>query len=751
MLWVICISLIIVKVDKITAEGGIAAFNANVMANPKGFDASFSLIEGSIMVPGLWLGVGTKLFTGTQAFDGYSLSDKGKKRIFEYADRDFLQEGDTVWLQEQYFRSMKSWFPLQLYWIPIAYLKDRKFPYYVSIHALYCPWSKLGGSGNFPGTKGMFGNNTVLDIGVRFNVPFASLLVGYNMHSIKESIYNPADDHGYSTLIHVMPYTVSRFYIGAEFSLGKSFLSSKRFTPEARGWTPIPLLVSLKTAPIMARIRNAASQGHISEICNIILNEKYYQSIIDYATLTLGQFNQIYTDDSIASYIINYHNWDDSKLDKISKVLRSRNKKDVFAALQKSNILSNSDTIMLPFFEEFLCDLGLDLAIDTLSGDFQSLDQNPPELRQQKLIEICIESLDKYPSVKCPKKAEALLEPLIIQRMKDQGIFAGLKVLEKYPASKWCQNDAPIKKLDEQMWKLVKNQDSVAAIDDYLKVFPSGMFTYEANIKLDALTWRQIKTNGTMEEFENYLQKFSSGRWREDAEKRFDDRAWQYAEQQKTVSAYLRYFTSPYARQRMTEAEMAIRRIYKNSPDSIDDESIILMLKSINAEFRRLALEESVRRNRTGTILEILTDDNIAYTIADSIVEILGGITNSPDEFKRDVARNILCSYAATEPPDPDQNCMGTELKAPSHINTITSPNGKVQVIGYRCWIDPIYKSPGLLEADPYGLKPPLDLDRCWYECVKTIRENCLQDIEQKKHLREVAGMLGKCNFQYER
>lgn len=344
--------LLAIIFQDISAEGELSAVHLGISANPIGFDGSVSLIEGSIIIPWLWLGVGSNLFTVTQSFDGYSLSDRGKQRVFEYPDRDFLQQGDTVWIQMTYYRSMQSWFPIQLYWVPLAYLSDQKLPYYISVQAFYCPWTKLGGTGSFPGVKDRTGNNTVLDIGVRLNIPFASLIAGYNVHTIKESIYIPGDREEYYPFVHVLPYTVSRVYIGVDFSLGKTFLGTKRFLNQfflgAHGWIPPPVWESIQSEVKTAK----ANHGHIGKACEILIQEKLNERVVDEIIAMLGRSNSSGADDSIIQFAIDHPIAEDGA--RILGVMRLRKSREVLEALFRKNAFSTMNRVVSSYAFGFI-------------------------------------------------------------------------------------------------------------------------------------------------------------------------------------------------------------------------------------------------------------------------------------------------------------------------------------------------------------------------------------------------------------
>jgi hypothetical protein len=348
-------------VDTLHAEGELSLLHGTANINTSGLDFSASFLETSWIAPWLWVGVGTNLFTVTSAFDGYQISDKGKIRIFEYYTvNNYSGYPDTMRDQAVYFRVMKSWFPLQCYWIPTAYLKNRRFPASLSIRALYCPWSVLGTTlTSLPSEKGTFGRHEVLDIGVCLKIPYVSLIAGFNRNVIKETRYMPGNS-SYYQYVHFLPYTVSRMYLGMDFSLGKTFLGSKKygsqFFPDAQGWVPIPAQVSLNTALKISQIHEASRQGHIGKICEILMKARISKSIADEATTALRQFHQPWADDSIVAFVINHPKLSAQEWEMISPIFKIRRSQNLEYALLRSNALSMPNSIVASHLIEFIAE-----------------------------------------------------------------------------------------------------------------------------------------------------------------------------------------------------------------------------------------------------------------------------------------------------------------------------------------------------------------------------------------------------------
>jgi len=117
--------------------------------------------------------------------------------------------------------------------------------------------------------------------------------------------------------------------------------------------------------------------------------------------------------------------------------------------------------------------------------------------------------------------------------------------------------------IERAAWDTAQSKNNAAAFADYLKKYPSGIFTEQA-------LWETIRTSNDPADFKNYLKKFPNGRYASLATRLGEYALWDRIRDSKNVSdyqAYLREYPNG------SFAEIAIRRVQPPTPPPVKTDS----------------------------------------------------------------------------------------------------------------------------------------------------------------------------------
>jgi len=171
--------------------------------------------------------------------------------------------------------------------------------------------------------------------------------------------------------------------------------------------------------------------------------------------------------------------------------------------------------------------------------------------------EVTLSSLLTFLQDQVPKRISLDLGTGKIQKpyADIQGYKAGDLVLSKVAAAENVAivDPAAIERSD---WELAQAKSNPAALRDYLKKYPSGMFAEQA-------FWESIQDSKDPADFKNYLKRFPSARNASIARRAGEDALWERAQNSRNVSDYQSYLKE-YPTGRF--AEIAIRRIQPPAP-----------------------------------------------------------------------------------------------------------------------------------------------------------------------------------------
>jgi uncharacterized caspase-like protein len=112
-------------------------------------------------------------------------------------------------------------------------------------------------------------------------------------------------------------------------------------------------------------------------------------------------------------------------------------------------------------------------------------------------------------------------------------------------------------------WEIAQAKSNPAALGDYLKKYPSGMFAEQA-------LWESIRGSSDPVDFKNYLKRFPNGKNASLATRLSEDALWERIRDSKNVADYQAYLRE-YPKGRF--AEIAIRRIQPPPPPPVKTET----------------------------------------------------------------------------------------------------------------------------------------------------------------------------------
>jgi len=174
--------------------------------------------------------------------------------------------------------------------------------------------------------------------------------------------------------------------------------------------------------------------------------------------------------------------------------------------------------------------------------------------------EVTLSSLLTYLQDQVPKRIRLDLGTGKIQKPYAviQGYKASDLVLSKVAAA---ENVAIIDRaaVERSDWEIAQSKNNPAALRDYLKKYPSGMFAEQA-------LWESIRDSKDPADFKSYLKSFPNGKNASFARRAGEDALWDRIQNSKNVSDYQAYLKE-YPTGRYTD--IAVRRIQPPAPPPI--------------------------------------------------------------------------------------------------------------------------------------------------------------------------------------
>lgn len=225
---------------------------------------------------------------------------------------------------------------------------------------------------------------------------------------------------------------------------------------------------------------------------------------------------------------------------------------------------------------------------------------------------------------------------------------------------------------DERTWIDVLRSNNIDSYNRYLQLHPKGKHAREAIEKIESLRWQEATSNNTIEGYAQYLQLYPEGKYASQALYKIESLHWQEAISQNTIRAYNQYlFIYPQGKY-INEANKRIqnlrndKEIYHTTIQEFTEDSLRNFLIDFPGHIMQSEAEKALKEITEGRdIVDLINENKID-------VEVYG---NGIEYISLKVRRRVSYTLTVRIP-------VGTYFVStnPSSQNMVTTARAEIQL-----------------------------------------------------------------------
>jgi len=169
---------------------------------------------------------------------------------------------------------------------------------------------------------------------------------------------------------------------------------------------------------------------------------------------------------------------------------------------------------------------------------------------------------------------------------QEDTVAAYEEYLAKYPDSEFSRQAET--RLEELYFEKARKADTIEAYKDYLEKYPDGKYAEQAKPRLEELSFEEARKVDTIEAYEGYLEKYPDGKYAEQTEARVEELYFEWARKTDTIETYKEYLLKyPDGRFVKGVRDNLLGKILDSVADALlEDEDESISLDEIKYEYK---------------------------------------------------------------------------------------------------------------------------------------------------------------------